>query len=172
MIYTSLLSVLFSYLVKVGRSIDDIFGKDFYPYSNINNEISYANKRNFICECYKQAIDYQLEHTDTKSSQIAKQARSYIEKNYKNPELSIADISHELLVNQTYLRKMFKEEYHMTISDYITKYRMEIARERIKKENCKLSYISYEVGFNDTSYFSKCFKKYFGYLPSDIINRQ
>jgi two-component system response regulator YesN len=172
MIYTSLLSVLFSYLVKVGRSIDDIFGKEFHPHSHLNNEISYANKRSFICDCYKKAIDYQLEHKDTKSSQIAKQARSFIEKNYKNPELAIADISRELLVNQTYLRKMFKDEYHMTITDYITKYRMEIARERIKNENCKLSYISYEVGFNDTSYFSKCFKKYFGYLPSDIINRQ
>jgi two-component system response regulator YesN len=110
-------------------------------------------------------------HQDTKATQIAKQAKGYIEANYKNPELSIADISKQLLVNQTYLRKMFKDEYGMTISDYITKYRLEIAKERIK-ENYKLSYISYEVGFNDTSYFSKCFKKYFGYLPSDIINRQ
>lgn len=172
MIYMSLLSVLFSYIVKVGRNIDDIFGKGFHPYSIINDETSYTNKRNFICECYKKTMDYQMEHKDTKSSQIAKQARSYIEMNYQNPDLSIADISRELLVNQTYLRKMFKDEYHMTISDYITKYRMEIAKERIKKENCKLSYISYEVGFNDTSYFSKCFKKYFGYLPSDIINKQ
>ena len=172
MIYMSLLSVLFSYLVKQGRNIDDIFGKSFHPYSRINNEASYQRKREFICECYSKAIEYQLLHQDTKSAQIAKQAKSYIEENYKNPELSIGDISRHLLVNQTYLRKMFKEEYRMTISDYITKYRMEIAKERIKKENCKLSYISYEVGFNDTSYFSKCFKKYFGYLPSDIINRQ
>lgn len=172
MIYMSLLSVLFSYFVKLGRNIDDIFGKGFHPYSIINNETSYANKRSFICVCYKKAIDYQLEHQDTKSSQIAKQARSYIEKNYGNPELSIADLSKELLVNQTYLRRMFKDEYNMTISDYMTKYRMEKAKELIKKENSKLSYISYEVGYNDTSYFSKCFKKYFGYLPSDVINRQ
>ncbi len=172
MIYMSLLSVLFSYIVKVGRSIDDIFGKGFHPYSRINNENSYVGKRSFIWECYKKVIDYQLEHIDTKSSQIAKQAKAYIKDNYQNPGLSISDISKELLVNQTYLRRMFKDEYQMTISDYITKYRMEIAKERIKKENCKLSYISFEVGFNDTSYFSKCFKKYFGYLPSDIINKQ
>ena len=172
MIYMSLLSVLFSYLVKLGRNIDDIFGRYFHPYSIINNEASYVRKREFICECYRKAIDYQLKHQDTKASQIAKQAKGYIEANYRNPELSIADISKQLLVNQTYLRKMFKDEYRMTISDYITKYRMEIAKERIKKENCKLSYISYEVGFNDTSYFSKCFKKYYGYLPSDIINKQ
>ncbi|SFR68816.1 response regulator transcription factor [Anaeromicropila populeti] len=172
MIYMSLLSILFSYLVKKGRNIDDIFGYGFHPNTILNEETSYKNKRNFIFKCYKAAIDYQVKHQDTKSRQIAQQAKSYIERNYGDTELSISDISKELLVNQTYLRKMFKEEYKMTISEYITKYRMEMARELIKRENKKLSYISYKVGYNDTSYFSKCFKKYFGYLPSDIINRQ
>lgn len=172
MIYMSLLSILFSYFVKIGRNIDDIFGKGFRPYSMIEKEPSYQAKRRLICQCYRKAIEYQLEHQDTKSNQIAKQARSYIEVHYGNPELSIGDISHELLVNQTYLRRMFKDKYQMTISDFITKIRMEHARELIKKENSKLSYISYEVGYNDTSYFSKCFKKYYGYLPSDITNRQ
>lgn len=171
MIYMSLLSVLFSYFVKQGRNIDDMFGKAFHPFSIISNEASYVNKRHFICESYKKAIDYHREHQDTKSRQVAKQARIYIEKNYGDPDLSIADISKELLVNQTYLRKMFKDEYKMTISEYITKFRMEMAKELIRKENSKLSYISYEVGYNDTSYFSKCFKKYFGYLPSDVISR-
>jgi len=172
MIYMSLLSILFSYFEKLGRNMDDMFGKEFHPYSIINNETSYIKQRQFICTCYKNAIDYQLKHRDTKSSQIAKQAKSYIENNYGNPDLSIADLSKELLVNQTYLRRMFKDEYQMTISDYITKYRMEKARDLIKNCNNKLSVISYEVGYNDTSYFSKCFKKYFGYLPSDIANAQ
>ncbi len=172
MIYTSLLSILFSYIVKIGRNIDDIFGKGFYPYSILNEEASYETKRSFVCNCYSKAITYQLEHQESKWHQIAKQARGYIEKNYTNSSLTIADISKELLVNQTYLRKMFKEEYKMTISDYITKYRMERAKEMIKTENSKLSYVAFEVGYNDTSYFSKCFKKYFGYLPSDIIYKQ
>lgn len=172
MIYMSLLSILFSYFEKLGRNMDAMFGKDFHPYSIINNEASYIKQRQFICSCYRKAIEYQLKHRDTKTSQIAKQAKSYIEKNFGNPDLSITDLSKELLVNQTYLRKMFKEEYQMTISDYITKFRMEKAKELIKNGNSKLSVISYEIGYNDTGYFSKCFKKYFGYLPSDVINTQ
>lgn len=171
MIYMSLLSVLFSYFTKLGRNMDDIFGKSFYPYSVVNNRKSYISQREFVCECYKKAIEYQLFHQDTKSYQVAKQAKAYIEKNYMNPNLLISDIARGLLVNQTYLRKMFKEEYNMTISDYITKFRMEKAKKFIKGSEFKLSYISTKVGYNDSSYFSKCFKKYFGYLPSDIINR-
>jgi len=172
MIYMSLLSILFSYITKLGRNMDDIFEKGFHPYSIINNENSYKNKRIFICECYQKAINYQMEHQDSKSRQIAEQAKEYIEAYYENPDLSISDISRQLFVNQTYLRRMFKDEYQMTISDYITKYRMEMAKDMILKENSKLSYISTKVGYNDTSYFSKCFKKYFGYLPSNVINRQ
>ena len=172
MTYMSLLSVLFSYLVKQGRNIDDIFGSGFQPNTILNQGKSYPARRAFVCECYQKAITYQMEHQESKSNQIAKQAKEYIEKHYFDPELSITDISRELLVNQTYLRKMFKDKYQMTICDYMTKYRMEKAKELIKKENSKLSYISNEVGYHDTSYFSKCFKKYFGYLPSDIINRQ
>lgn len=171
MIYMSLLSVLFSYYVKLGRNMNDIFGENFHPYSFINNEISYVNKRQFICDCYRKAVNYQLEHQDTKAHQVAKQAKNYIEFNFSNPEISIADIAHELLMNQTYLRRMFKEEYQMTISEYITKCRMEKAKELIEKGELKNLYISYEVGYNDSSYFSKCFKKYFGYLPSDVKNR-
>ncbi|TAH75070.1 MAG: response regulator [Anaerolineaceae bacterium] len=171
MIYMSLLSILFSFLVKKGRNIDDVLGKEFHPSTVINKNVSYKIKRNYICECYKKATTYQQKHIDTKSRKIAENARIYIEKHYVNPDLSIADISRELLVNQTYLRRMFKDEFSMTISDFITKCRMEKAKERIENENCKLSYIAYQVGYNDASYFSKCFKKYYGYLPSEIIKK-
>lgn len=166
MIYMSLLSLLFSYIVKSGRSIDDIFGKDFYPYSMLTSDIPYVDKRTFIYNCYKKTIDYKAKHIDTVSYQIAEQAKAYIEKHYQNPNLTIADISKQLRVNQTYLRKMFKSQLHMTMSSYITSVRMKKARELILEGVQKLSSISHSVGYNDVSYFSKCYKKFYGYLPS------
>lgn len=172
MTYMSLLSVLFSYLSKKGRNMEAVFGNDFHPFVAINGAANYQEKREFILKAYEVAMQYQLDHMDSKSVQIANQAKTYVEENYINPDLTIDMISRSLYVNQTYLRRMFKDEFQTTISDYITKCRMEKAKEMILKENSKLAYISTKVGYNDTSYFSKCFKKYFGYLPSDIINRQ
>jgi len=166
MIYMSLLSLLFSYIVKSGRNIDDIFGKDFHPYSILTGSIPYTKKRSFIYSCYKKTIDYKKENIDAAAYQIAEQAKSYIDRNYQNPDLTIADISKELRVNQTYLRSMFKSKYHMTMSSYITSVRMKKARELILEGVHKLSSISYSVGYNDVSYFSKCYKKFYGYLPS------
>jgi len=166
MIYMSLLSLLFSYIVKRGRDIDDIFGKDFYPYSLLTSNIPYTKKRAFIYNCYKKTIDYKKENTDPVVYKIAEQAKTYIDKHYQDTDLTIADISRELRVNQTYLRRMFKSKYHMTMSSYITSVRMKKARELILEGVQKLSSIAYGVGYNDVSYFSKCYKKFYGHLPS------
>jgi len=81
MIYMSLLSLLFSYIVKSGRNIDDIFGKDFPPYSILTGSIPYTKKRSFIYSCYKKTILYQKENIDAAAYQIAEQAKSYIVRN-------------------------------------------------------------------------------------------
>ena len=84
---------------------------------------------------------------------------------------SIADISKHLLINQTYLRKMFKNEVHMTLQEYITKFRMEMASKMIHDTDYKLFQIAEQVGYADVSYFSKCFKKYYGMSPKAISNK-
>jgi len=170
MIYMSLLSILFSFLVRQGRSISAVFGEDLraHPPSVLEKLCTYAEKRSFVCGCYRQAIKFQLAHRNTRAAQIAQRTKRYIEGNYQNNKLLVADIAKKLLMNQTYLRSMFKMEFQTTISDYITKVRMEKAMELIKKGGHKLSAVAQLVGYNDTGYFSKCFKKYFGLSPSDI----
>ena len=40
-----------------------------------------------------------------------------------------------------------------------------------KGNNVRVSELAYAVGFNDPKYFSACFKKEFGLLPSEYIDR-
>lgn len=61
------------------------------------------------------------------------------------------EIAKELLINQTYLRKMFKEETTITISEYLVKYRMEKAKELILHTDDKLAVIDEKVGYSDES---------------------
>ena len=63
---------------------------------------------------------------------------------------------------------MFKSEMDMTLLEYITKYRMHMAKQLILDTDHKLTEISEEVGYNDVSYFSKCFKKYYGVSPKNM----
>jgi two-component system response regulator YesN len=103
---------------------------------------------------------------------VAKQAKLYIDNHYANEDFSMNVLSKELLVNQTYLRKMFKNELGMTITDYLLKVRMDHAKDLIMDAYYKLSAISELVGYKDPGYFSKCFKKYYGVSPSDYSEIQ
>jgi two-component system response regulator YesN len=91
-----------------------------------------------------------------------------MEKNFGNTGLSIADILGQVPVNQTYLRKMFKEETGKTLNEYLTGIRMEKAKELILDTQDKLADIAWQTGYSDVSYFSNCFKEYFGTSPKSL----
>jgi len=171
MVNMGLLSLLLSYVVKAGKDINSIFNDNFSPYSIVQNE-SDAVQRDFILSAYKKVISYLLEHKDTQASIIANKAKEYIDDHYDLEDFSMNILSKELLVNQTYLRKMFKSELGMTISEYLLKVRMDHAKNHILDNYYKLSAVSELVGYKDPGYFSKCFKKYFGVSPSDYSEFQ
>ena len=55
-------------------------------------------------------------------------------------------------------------------NEFIRSYRLRQAAKMINDTNLTLSEIAYKVGFNDSLYFSKCFKKQFGVAPSKYLN--
>lgn len=167
MVNMGLISLLLSYLVKAGKNIDDVFSESFAPYTVINTS-DMPTQNQFIKASYQRVFSYLLAHQQTRSSQVAHEALKCMHENLSNPEFNMSDLSKKMLVNQTYLRKMFKSEMGMTISEYLTKIRMERASELIKEDKWKLAAVSEKVGYRDPGYFSKCFKQHFGVSPSDF----
>jgi len=55
-------------------------------------------------------------------------------------------------------------------NEFIRKYRLNKALKLIEKKNGNITEIAFESGFSSPSYFSKCFQKRFGILPSDYAN--
>lgn len=166
MICMGLMSLLLSYVVKVGKNINDIFEGEFKPYSFIQED-SFGKQRSYILGLYDTVIGYLNKHKNSQSSVIASQAKACIDEHYSDPEFNMNTLTQKLLVNQTYLRKMFKSEYHTTISEYLVKVRMDHAKQLVLDSYYKLSVIAELVGYKDAGYFSKSFKKYFGVSPSD-----
>lgn len=166
MISMGLISLLLSYVVKIGKNIDDIFESPFKPYFVIQQG-SDATLTRYVIKCYETVLDYLSKNKTSQSSVIAGQAKECIEMHYSDPDFNMNTMTQKLLVNQTYLRKMFKSEYNMTISEYLVQVRMTHAKDLIKKDNYKLSAIAEMVGYNDAGYFSRAFKKYFGVSPSE-----
>ncbi|MCR4891817.1 MAG: response regulator [Lachnospiraceae bacterium] len=108
-----------------------------------------------------------LEHTETQSSTIY-MIENYIASQYSNPSLSIKAISDYVRLSSSYICTLFKEKTGTTLNQYITEYRMYRAKELLSDPRNRISEISENVGYNDSNYFSKLFKKTFGLSPSEF----
>lgn len=82
-------------------------------------------------------------------------------------DLSLRRISDELNVNSSYLSAAFKRECGMTLTDYVTKKRMERAAVLISSTEKQIQAVSEECGIVDSNYFIKLFKKHLGVTPSE-----
>ncbi|MNL70597.1 Arabinose operon regulatory protein [compost metagenome] len=80
--------------------------------------------------------------------------------------LSAADIAEGVYLSPTYVRLLFKQETGETLFEYLTKVRIEQAKNLLKDPQNKLYEVCYAVGYTDPSHFSKLFKKITGSTPS------
>ncbi len=93
------------------------------------------------------------------------QARSWIRGNLEN-DISIKKIADQVHMNPTYFCQYFKMQTGETILDFVTKMRMEKAKELLQQPNLKLQEICRRIGYQDAKYFSRLFKQRYGKTPS------
>lgn len=93
--------------------------------------------------------------------------KDFIRKNISNEALSVKDISEYAHLSPSYACTLFKNETGKTLNQYITEFRMELAKQLLADSRYSINEISSRVGYNDGNYFSKTFKKAIGLTPSE-----
>lgn len=94
------------------------------------------------------------------------QVQEYIEKNYSK-RITLNDMAEELHANSSYLSRLYKKESGQNLFDVILKKRIEKAKVYMETTDRKIYEISQSVGFDDTGYFSRIFKRYTGVSPKE-----
>ncbi len=93
-------------------------------------------------------------------------AIEYISENY-NKYLTLPKIADIAFMSDTYFSKLFKKYMGMGVQKYIIKIRMEKACKLLKNPFLTIKEISRMVGFSNSNYFSKAFKRKYSLLPSE-----
>jgi len=97
--------------------------------------------------------------------ELFERARKYVENNMETkilPEI----LAKELALSLRQLQRIFKDELNTTPTGFITLIKLEKAAEMLKNGK-NVTEAAFTTGFNDSSYFSRVFKKYFGISPSE-----
>jgi signal transduction histidine kinase/DNA-binding response OmpR family regulator len=94
-----------------------------------------------------------------------------IEKNIGEPNLDVDFLSKQVGVSRTQLYRKINALTDMAAKEFVKDIRLKRAAQLISQDKLNISEIAYEVGFNDTSYFRKCFKEKFGMSASKYLKK-
>lgn len=104
-------------------------------------------------------VDYYFKKKSITKYPILKDICDYIDNNL-DKNISLKDVVKECNISQGYLSRLFKNEYNLTVVNYIHLKKINLAKEYILLENSSVLDIAFNLGYNEYGYFSKVFKKY------------
>jgi len=107
----------------------------------------------------------------SKYTDVIVKAQEYIQKNYADKDISLHSVAREVNISPNHFSTVFSQEMGETFINYMTKVRLEQAKVLLKTTQMRTSDVGYEVGYNDTHYFSYVFKKNTGMTPKEYRGR-
>ncbi|MEO0581228.1 MAG: two-component regulator propeller domain-containing protein [Bacteroidota bacterium] len=97
-----------------------------------------------------------------------RKAVEIVRENLQNSEFGVEDFSHYFHMSRRNVLRKMKGVTGLSINEFIRNTRLKVAHRMLLEGDLNVSEVAYQVGFTDPKYFSNCFKKQFGALPSKI----
>ncbi|WP_194089045.1 helix-turn-helix transcriptional regulator [Vibrio hibernica] len=91
----------------------------------------------------------------------------YIQENFHR-DITRDSIASRFNVSPNHLSRLFRQQGHMRLADYITWVRLERAKFMLTRYTFRLSEVALRCGFNDVNYFYRVFKNKLGRTPSEF----
>ena len=98
--------------------------------------------------------------------------RELIEENLADSELSVEDLGSKMGLSRVQLYRKIKALTNYSPNELVRIARLKKAASLLASSEKTISEITYEVGFTSPSYFTKCYKDYFGESPTDFLKRR
>lgn len=129
-------------------------------------------KEERLCELINTAIENvrSVQKTDSIVHSQKDVIKDYIDRNYKK-DISAKDVAGILGYSDVYFSKVFKQLFDDNFINYLTKIRIDRAKLLLKDVSFNIKEVGKSVGYADSNYFTKVFKRSIGMSPSEYRNR-
>ncbi len=129
-------------------------------------------------EAMVQLLAIFAQHLSMISNQIAVQqqnaeppliarAKQYIQEHLEE-DLTLGDVARAVNTSTFYFCKMFKKHAGLNFTNYVSRLRIEKAKNLLMNPNLRVSEIAYEIGFQSLTHFNRVFKKLLGRSPTEF----
>ena len=160
-----------SKISSMEHGVDNYIEKPFSMDLLISYINGHLNKRKDLVNLYKSIVN-----PSPKESSLSERDKDFliqldeiVIKNISDPDFSNDQLAELLYVSKSTLNRKFKGLLNTSPNEYIRNKRLILAAKLLTEGSLRINEVCYKVGFETPSYFIKCFKNYFGKLPTEYI---
>lgn len=143
-----------------------------FTFDELNLRITNLLKaKSNIREHYHDMKIFELnEELNNKDEEFIKSLTQFVIEHIEEPELSVDQLTTHMNISRTQLYNKLKKLLNLSATEFINKIKIDVAKVKIIKTNLTIAEISWQLGFNNPSYFSKTFKRFCGVTPNEFKN--
>jgi two-component system, response regulator YesN len=101
---------------------------------------------------------FQYARTVEQSQSVTERVKAYISLHMNDHELSREAIANHVYLNMDYMDRIFKKETGLSVTEYLTYERLNLAKELLAKTDLSIGSIALQAGYSNFAHFSKRFK--------------
>lgn len=124
-----------------------------------------------VLEDDHKALYMVVKHQESADERLLNEATIAIEQHLSDSDYNVTRLQEELGVGNKLLYRKVKQLIGMTPVEYIRDIRIKRAALLLREGKFSVSEVMYMVGFSNSGYFSKCFQKIIGALPTEYMKR-
>lgn len=142
----------------------DVFLKSL---PEISSDMNMQEARTYLVSVFSRVIEVRDAESKNRYNSILTNAISYIDEHFADDDISLNTIAKTVNVSANYFSAIFSQETGETFIEYLTKKRMEKAKQLLRQTSMRSGEIAFEIGYRDPRYFSFIFRKTVGCTPRD-----
>lgn len=157
------LELLKENFINIGKELMDSIGlskneiekiEELFPINNFQHK----EKRYFEFWFFK-VMNYVFQQNSIKKYSLLKTVFDYIEDHIEE-DIGLNEIINNCSVSQGYLSRIFKRQFNVSVMEYLHMRKINMAKSYFCFTDLSITDVAFKLGYNESSYFSKVFKKY------------
>ena len=153
------------FVSDLGGNIDDVI-PDIHDVERLLVNVKTIDQiREEMRRIFTGALAFRNNQVSRERTMAVHQAKAYIDNHFTDPELLLSKVAAQVNLSPSHFSVVFSHETGETFKDYLTRIRIDRAKELLRTTNLKCAEVAYQCGYNDPHYFSYIFKKNTGLSP-------
>ncbi|MEK3916664.1 response regulator [Paenibacillus sp. FSL H7-0331] len=148
-----------------GWLVREVVNEDYIYFRNLDLLLNKEQIQSWLIRTLRHIVEYGKLNRRENNHEFIREAVKMID-GQLDQEISLYGMAERLYVSSSYFSRLFKQEIGIPFSQYVTGKKMERAKELLL-EGYKVYDTVLMTGYQDISYFTKVFRKYWGITPGE-----